>query len=84
MPDIVRLRYVGAHEAAVPVLGAGPGLGLLVQPGETVDVAGRVVEDNADSDGFVVEFGNPPQERVFPRSLWSTEAATKPAKAAKE
>lgn len=65
MPDIVRLRFVGNHEVAVPALGRS------VEPDHIIDFAGKVL-DGAD-DAVTIEFGNPPIVRAFPRSLWKDE-----------
>jgi hypothetical protein len=66
VPDIVRLRYVGNHEVAVPALGRS------VEPDCIIDFAGKVLDDGAD-DAVLIEFGNPPIQRAFPRSLWKDE-----------
>jgi hypothetical protein len=83
MPDIVRLRFVGPYPVAVPLLGQAVGMPLAVEPDQVVDVAGKVVADDAEADHFVLEVLNPPEERVFPRSLWAIDAgAKKPVKRA--
>jgi hypothetical protein len=77
MPDIVRLRYVGPHPVSVPVLGVGVGMPLAVEPGQVVDVAGKVTADDAEADFFVVELGGVEEPRSFPRSLWAVDTGKK-------
>lgn len=76
MPDILRLRYVGAAPVAVPVLGRD------VEPDCIVEVPGRIVTDvDHAADCFLAETGNPPELRAWPTSLWRDETPTKkPAK----
>lgn len=78
MPDIVRLRYLGADTVAVSVLGKE------VEPDCLVDFPGHVLEDNADH--YLIETGNPPEKRAWPKSRWRDETAvtTKSSKTAKE
>lgn len=73
MPDILRLRYVGAAPVAVPVLGRD------VEPDCIVEVPGRIVEGGA-ADCFLAETGNPPEVRAWPTSLWRDETPTKKSK----
>jgi hypothetical protein len=83
MPDIVRLRFTGHDPVMVPLLGQAVGMPLSVEPGQVVDVAGKVVADDAEADHFVLEVLNPPEERAFPRSLWEVDSgAKKPVKRA--
>lgn len=70
MPDILRLRYVGAAPATVPMLGKN------VVPDEIVEVPGRIVEGGAD-DCFLAEIGNPPTLRAWPTSTWRDETPVK-------
>ena len=86
MPDIVRLRYVGAGPVSVPVLGRE------VKPEELVEIPGRVltevIPDGADkpvpvpedADYILIESGNPAQRRAWPKSLWRNETVTARAK----
>lgn len=78
MPDILRLRYVGAAPASVPVLGK------TVEPDHLVEVPGRIVTHDANGDPiehaadcFLAEIGNPPQLRAWPLSLWRDETPAK-------
>jgi hypothetical protein len=81
MPDIVRLRFTGPDPVMVPLLGQAVGMPLAVEPGQVVDVTGKVVDDDAEADHFVLEVLNPPEERAFPRTLWAIDTgAKKPAK----
>lgn len=73
MPDILRLRYVGAAPVSVPVLGKE------VEPDHLVEVPGRIVEGGA-ADCFLAELGNPPQIRAFPLSMWRDETPVKKTK----
>jgi hypothetical protein len=83
MPDIVRLRFIGPYSVAVPLLGQAVGMPLMVEPDQVVDVVGKVLADDAEADHFVLEVLNPPEERVFPRTLWALDAgAKKPVKRA--
>lgn len=70
MPDILRLRYVGAAPVSVPVLGKE------VEPDHLVEVPGRIVEGGAD-DCFLAEVGNPLQLRAWPTSMWRDETPVK-------
>lgn len=83
MPDILRLRYIGAAPVSVPVLGKD------VAPDHLVEVPGRIVTHDADgkpithaADCFLAEIGNPPQLRAWPLSQWRDETPVK--KTAKE
>lgn len=85
MPDILRLRYVGAAPVAVPALGRE------VQPDCVYEVPGRIVTTDADgkpiehaADCFLAETGNPPTLRAWPTSVWRDETPVKPTKSAKE
>jgi len=85
VPDILRLRYVGAAPAQIPILGRE------VEPEHLVEVPGRIVTHDADGkpiahadDCFLAEVGNPPQLRAFPLSLWRNETPDKPARPGKE
>lgn len=78
MPDILRLRYVGAAPVSVPVLGKE------VQPDCLVEVPGRIVTHDADgkpiehaADCFLAEVGNPPTVRAWPLSTWRDETPVK-------
>lgn len=75
MPDIVRLRYVGANPASVPALG------LEVEPDHIYEVPGKVLAEQPHDDATLIESGNPPQVRAWPTSLWRNET---PAKKSKE
>jgi hypothetical protein len=67
----------------VPLLGQAVGMPLMVEPDQVVDVVGKVLADDAEADHFVLEVLNPPEERVFPRTLWTIDAgAKKPVKRA--
>lgn len=92
MPDIIRLRYVGAYEATAPVLGPGSdGRGHMASPGDLFDLAGKVLDVLPDTDPpepvpddadyLLVEFGNPPIVRAFPTSLWALDTGKKKTKA---
>jgi hypothetical protein len=70
MPDILRLRYIGAAPATVPALGK------TVEPDHLVEVPGRLVDGGAD-DCFLAETGNPPQLRAWPLSTWRNETPVK-------
>jgi hypothetical protein len=94
MPDIVRLRFVGHDDTAVPILGPGPnGRGHMVSSGDVIDLPGRVLDvlpDTdppqsvpADADYVLVEFGKPPEVRAFPLSQWAVETG-KPSKKVEE
>ena len=76
MPDIVRLRYLGADTVAVSVLGKE------VEPDCLVDFPGQVLEDN--DDHYLIETGNPPELRAWPKSRWRDETGIKTAKTPKE
>lgn len=83
MPNIVRLRYIGAHQAAVPVIGQE------VKPDHLVEFPGRVLSEHPkdrpddpdeaarpvpeDADYVLVESGNPPEVRAWQKSLWRNE-----------
>lgn len=75
MPDIIRLRWLGGDDATIPVLGR------MVAADEIVDLAGRVLDVDehdqpAPDDAYLIEFGNPPERRLFPKSQWRLEAPT--------
>lgn len=65
MPDIVRLRYVGALPTTVPAIGQE------VEPDHIVEFPGKVLAD--ETEFVLVVSGNPPQERAWPTSLWRNE-----------
>lgn len=80
MPDVVRLRYVGTGPVAVPVLGRD------VEPEQIIEIAGRVLTEYPpskpdavpvpvpeDADYLLIEAGNPPELRAWPKSLWRNE-----------
>lgn len=67
MPDIVRLRYVGAAPVSVPAIGQE------VEPDHLVEFPGKVVAE--ETDYVLISSGNPPQERAWPTSLWRNETA---------
>lgn len=69
MPDIVRLRYVGANPATVPTLGRE------VEPDHLVEFPGRILPDQPSEDAVLIESGNPSQVRAWPKSLWRNETA---------
>lgn len=85
MPDVVRLRYVDGRKRGPVHLAV---LGREVEPDCIVDFAGRVISSEEDwervgldeaahADAVVVELGNPPEVRVFPRSDWADETPAK-------
>lgn len=86
MPPIVRLRFVGT----VPVLAVG--LGRQVKPDELVEVPGVVLTEWTppgetkpvpvleNADHYLIESGNPPVVRAWPKTLWRNET---PARAPK-
>jgi len=82
MPDVLRLRYVGAHPVTVPLVGRE------VQPEELIEVPGRAVNDadlkehkvSPSSDAFLALAGNPPQVLAFPLTSWSDETPAKTKK----
>lgn len=80
MPDIVRLRYTGSGPVLVTPLGRA------VDPDNLVEFAGRVLTHHppahadadpqpvpADADYYLIESGNPPVVRAWPKSLWANE-----------
>ncbi len=83
MPDIVRLRYVGAAPAAVPSLACE------VKPDRIYELPGKVLTEHippgADkpepvdeaADHYLIESGNPPQVQAWPKSMWRNETAKK-------
>jgi hypothetical protein len=79
MVDIIRLRYVGRHDASVPVLGMAVGMPLELLVGASVDVPGKVVEDDEAADYFVVQLGvlEDGDVRAFARSTWELESGKK-------
>lgn len=87
MPDIVRLRYVGAGTVDVPAIGQKevksdcvvdfPGKVLTEHPAEGPDDKPRPVAE--DADYVLVESGG--QVRAWQKSLWRNET---PAKKSKE
>lgn len=90
MPDIVRLRWLGADAQHIPVIN-GVAESAVVEPDSIFDLPGRVVESDkelralgldpaAHADAIVVEFGNPPVVRAFPTSLFRNETAKSKAK----
>lgn len=72
MPDLVRLRFIGPHPVSVPALGRD------VEPDCIADFPGSVLEDAADH--YLIESGNPPEPRAWPKSMWANEtpASKKP------
>lgn len=83
MPDIVRLRYSGPDSMTVPVIGRA------VEPGDVVELPGKVLKADEDGnplpdehDAVVVEFGNPPVIRAFPTSVWAVVVPRKSRAAA--
>ena len=68
MPDILRMRYLGIETASVPVIGKE------VEPDCLVDFPGAVIEDNEDH--YLIESGNPPELRAWPKSRWRNETPT--------
>lgn len=72
MPDLVRLRFLGTTPVTVPLLGRD------VEPDCIVDVPGRVSEEQDDC--LLIESGNPPDVRAWPKSLWRNETITKKPK----
>jgi hypothetical protein len=75
MPDIVRLRYVGAVPVNVPAIVHGEGG---VEPDTIVEFPGKVLESpqGQPDDAVYVESGNPPELRAWPKSLWRDETVT--------
>ena len=71
MPDVVRLRNVGDHDLEVAPLGMR-----LVGADHVVDVPGRLVEDAEDF--YLIESGNPPDVRAWPKATLRVESAAKP------
>jgi hypothetical protein len=65
MPDLVRLRYVGDNPVTVAVLGRS------VEPDHLLDFAGALVEESDDC--YLIEVGNPPELRAWPKTLWLDE-----------
>lgn len=70
MPDIVRLRYTGPDSVTIAVLGRQ------VDPDCIVDFPGKVLDEQDDS--YLIETGNPPETRAWPKSRWRDETATRP------
>lgn len=72
MPDILRLRYLGAAPALVPALGR------TVEPEHLYEVPGRIVTDLPHADDcFLALVGNPEQLRSWPISMWADETPAK-------
>jgi len=71
MPDVVRLRYLGAEAVSVPVIGKQ------VEPDCIVDFPGVVLEDNEDH--YLIETGNPPEQRSWAKFRWCNETVAKKA-----
>jgi len=69
MPDVVRLRYLGADTVTVAVLGRE------VEPDCLLDFPGVVVEEQDDC--YLIELGNPPETRAWPKSRWRDETTVK-------
>ncbi len=79
MPSVVRLRFLGT----APVLAVG--LGREVQPDELCEVPGTVLSEwtapgekepkpvPEDADYYLIETGNPPVVRAWPKSKWRNE-----------
>jgi hypothetical protein len=79
MPDIVRLRYVGAAAINVPAIAHGEDG---VQPDTIVEFGGKIVDVEGGADDAIhIESGNPPEVRAWPKSLWRDETATSRGKA---
>jgi hypothetical protein len=87
VPDIVRLRWLGADAQHIPVIN-GVAESATVEPDSIFDLPGRVIESDKElaklgldpalhTDAIVVEFGNPPVIRAFPTSLYRNETASK-------
>lgn len=74
MPSTVRLRYVGAQTAAVPALGRE------VEPDSLVEFPGVHLDVDEDADHYLIESGNPPQPRAWPKSQWRNETVAAPKK----
>lgn len=74
MPDICRLRYVGATAVTVPALGRE------VEPDCIVDVPGRIITDGVPdgADYFLAEVNG--QVRAWPTSVWRNETPDAPTK----
>ena len=72
MPDILRLRYLGGETVTVPVIGKE------VEPDCLVDVPGVLLEEF--DDHYLIESGNPPENRAWPKSRWRNETAAKKPK----
>lgn len=80
MPDVVRLRYIGAAPVTVPMLGRE------VEPDCIVDFPGKVITTAPEGaawgdDAIHIESGNPPDVRAWPSSLWRDETITSRGKA---
>lgn len=94
MPDVVRLRYVGALPVTVPALGRE------VEPEHLVEFPGRVLTEHPkerpddkkeavrpvpeDADYILIESGNPPQVRAWQKSLWRNETVVSRSAKSKE
>lgn len=78
MPDILRLRYLGAETVSVAVLGKE------VEPDCVIDFPGRLIDEG--DDHYLIESGNPGETRAWPKSRWANETgvAAKTSKTAKE
>lgn len=87
MPDIVRLRYVGALPMSVPAIGQE------VEPEHLVEFPGKVLVElpadgphdarpvPEDADYVLIESGNPPLVRAWQKSLWRNETPVSRASA---
>lgn len=91
MPDIVRLRYVGAGTVNVPVIGQKvksdcvvefPGRVLAEHPADNPGGKPRPVPE--DADYILIASGNPSQVRAWQKSLWRNETTVSTAKKPKE
>ena len=83
MPDIVRLRYIGAVPVNVPSIVHGPDG---VAPDTIVEFPGKVLTGPPAGvvwldDAIHIEAGNPPEVRAWPKSLWRNETVTSRTKA---
>lgn len=72
MPDVLRVRYLGDATAVVPLAG-----GAEVAPDCVFDVPGRLVDEAGDH--YLIETGNPAEQRALPRSLYRVETPAKTA-----
>jgi hypothetical protein len=86
MPDIVRLRFIGAVPVNVPSIAHGPEG---VEPDSIVEFPGRVVTEPPEGvtwldDAIHIDSGNPPEVRAWPKSLWRDETPVSNARKPKE